>query len=64
MASLNHNFLSERQIFFRKGLDSSGKTGGGFWRLPVVQKKTHTTLWLAADQAQHDEARGSPARCA
>src|SRR5262249_46513473 len=30
-ASLNHNFrLSERQIFLREGLDSSGKTGGVF----------------------------------
>src|SRR5262249_532278 len=31
MDSLNHNFLlSERQIFLRGALDSSGKTGGGF----------------------------------
>jgi hypothetical protein len=31
MASLNHNFvLSERQIFLRAALDSSGKTGGVF----------------------------------
>src|SRR6202030_4645226 len=30
MASLNHNFrLSERRIFLRGALDSSGKTGGG-----------------------------------
>jgi hypothetical protein len=29
MVSLNHNFcLSERQIFLRHELDSSGKTGG------------------------------------
>jgi hypothetical protein len=31
LASLNHNFcLSERRIFLRDALDSSGKTGGGF----------------------------------
>jgi hypothetical protein len=31
MASLNHNFfLSERDIFLRGELDSSGKTGGVF----------------------------------
>jgi hypothetical protein len=31
MASLNHNFvLSERQIFLRRALDSSGETGGEF----------------------------------
>jgi hypothetical protein len=30
MTSLNHNFaLSERRIFLRDALDSSGKTGGG-----------------------------------
>jgi hypothetical protein len=32
MASLNHKFcVSERDIFSRDELDSSGKTGGGFW---------------------------------
>src|SRR6185503_15484546 len=32
LTSLNHNFcLSERDIFSRGALDSSGKTGGGFW---------------------------------
>jgi hypothetical protein len=32
MTSLNHNFfLSEREIFLRNELDSSGKTGGGFF---------------------------------
>jgi hypothetical protein len=31
MASLNHKFcVSERGIFLRGALDSSGKTGGGF----------------------------------
>jgi hypothetical protein len=31
MASLNHNFyISERDIFLRGELDSSGKTGGVF----------------------------------
>jgi hypothetical protein len=31
MASLNHNFcVSETNIFLRRALDSSGKTGGGF----------------------------------
>src|ERR1700760_2321322 len=31
LASLNHNFcVSERTIFLRGALDSSGKTGGGF----------------------------------
>jgi hypothetical protein len=31
MASLNHKFcVSERDIFLRDELDSSGKTGGGF----------------------------------
>jgi hypothetical protein len=35
--SLNHNFLiSERKIFLRGKLDSSGKTGGGF--LPVAHR--------------------------
>ena len=30
MASLSHNFrISERDIFLRGTLDSSGKTGGG-----------------------------------
>jgi hypothetical protein len=34
MASLNHNFFySERQIFLRWRLDTSGKTGGGFLRI-------------------------------
>jgi hypothetical protein len=32
ISSLNHNFyLSERQIFLRGELDSSGKTGGEFF---------------------------------
>jgi hypothetical protein len=32
MVSLNHNFsISERQIFLRSALDSSGKTGGGLF---------------------------------
>jgi hypothetical protein len=31
MASLNHKFcVSERGIFLRGALDTSGKTGGGF----------------------------------
>src|ERR1700761_7074089 len=35
MASLNHNFcISERHIFSPGELDSSGKTGGGFWPRP------------------------------
>src|ERR1700761_6453670 len=38
MASLNHKFcVSERNIFLRGALDTSGKTGGGFFAvLPVV----------------------------
>jgi hypothetical protein len=40
MASLNHNFrLSERELFLRSALDSSGKTGGGFFVLPVGLKR-------------------------
>ena len=32
LASLNHNFcLSERKIFLHRALDTSGKTGGGFF---------------------------------
>src|SRR5581483_9530144 len=35
LASLNHNFsISERRIFSRDALDSSGKTGGGFFGCP------------------------------
>jgi hypothetical protein len=37
-ASLNHNFhISERRIFLRLGLVSSGKTGGGFLAFAVEQ---------------------------
>jgi hypothetical protein len=41
MASLNHNFfLSEREIFLRGALDSSGKTGGGFSFARRAEKDT------------------------
>ena len=40
-ASLNHNFcLSERGIFLRDALDSSGKTGGGFLGCAASRRNT------------------------
>jgi hypothetical protein len=46
MASLNHNFcVSERRIFLFDELDSSGKTGGGFW---FARRVETATLWPPA----------------
>jgi hypothetical protein len=44
MTSLNHKFsISETVIFLRGELDSSGKTGGGFFAvLPVVSQRQHS----------------------
>jgi hypothetical protein len=44
MASLNHKFsISERGMFLFDALDSSGKTGGGFFAvLPVVSQRQHS----------------------
>jgi hypothetical protein len=45
MASLNHKFfLSEREMFLRGELDSSGKTGGGF----LVARRIVAATSLAA----------------
>jgi hypothetical protein len=42
MASLNHNSpLTKSRIFLRGELDSSGKTGGGFWRLLVLPRRRY-----------------------
>src|SRR5581483_2098907 len=45
LASLNHNFfLSERRIFLRRELDSSGKTGGGFLAVARRAKSVRHSL--------------------
>jgi hypothetical protein len=46
MASLSHNFrISERRIFLHGALDSSGKTGGGFFGM--VARRAEFSLVIA-----------------
>ncbi len=45
LVSLNHNFcLSERQIFLRGALDTSGKTGGGFLVSCASSRASNTSV--------------------
>src|SRR5580704_12936232 len=54
MASLNHNFdISERSIFLLGGLDSSGKTGGGFLGLGGGPPRQHPVLGREMSAALH-----------
>jgi hypothetical protein len=62
MASLNHKFgLSERKIFLRGELDSSGKTGGGFFYLLPVEP-VRATLLASRRAIRGDDVRAGNAR--
>ncbi len=63
LASLNHNFcLSERHIFLRGELDSSGKTGGGFFGSPLPRSRICASDRRSCEQNKARHFGTSPSR--